>query len=115
MRPPGREGNPSINENWSAEERQVQRTLALLRGIRLNNEVVPRRINRDMGLFGRPQHIDEPAAPNRREQFSKETSLQELTSIFAPLSAREVLDIIQKAKLQLNANRKKFIKPKDNN
>jgi hypothetical protein len=46
MRHDGREVRANVNENWSVEERSVQRTLALLRGMRLNNESLPRRMNR---------------------------------------------------------------------
>jgi hypothetical protein len=106
MRHDGRE--VQRNSNFSAEERQVQRTLALLRGMRLNeNESIARRMNRQgFNPFGAmPERIR-----NEMEQQdgrnTKTSTLSELTSVFAPMNNKEVIDKLQSVKTAKNASLK---------
>jgi hypothetical protein len=113
---------PQINENWSAEERQVQRTLALLRGIRPGTDARPRPPPRNP--FGRNQYNPFGGYPGDREEergeplsnrSSKPSKLSDLTSVFLPLDNKEVLASIMDTTSWLSVLRKKYDKPKDMN
>jgi hypothetical protein len=123
MRHDGREVH--IGENWSSEERSVQRALALLRGIRPLRAAVPRRIEREgRNPFAPPMpfgqgdrwgrieaEYDDPARPLAH----KKSSVGEQMNVFAALTGKETYEIVLQAKLALNAAKKKFVKPKETN
>ena len=99
----GRNRDQQIGENWSVEERQVQRTLALLRGIRPSAPIrpwVPR------NPFGRNYYQQQAAFPGEREEeraeqqsnrSAKPSKLSDLTSVFLPLESKEILSFIMDA------------------